>query len=103
MDEGDGNDFWDWGDSDDNEKHATEMAGKAYGRFFQFDQSIGGKDAWHSDREDCYITLGYFIDIVNFFFSKKMSKSDATVFEFSVGGCRCVAHPNIKSTDGRFY
>lgn len=101
MDEGDGNDFWDWGDSDDNEKHATKMAGKAYGRFFQFDQSIGGKDAWHSDREDCYITFGYFIDIVNFFFSKKMSKSKATVFEFSVGGCRCVAHPNIKSTDGK--
>ena len=101
ADEGDGNDWWDWGDSDDQEKQAAKMAGSAYGRFFQFDQSIGGKDAWHSDREDCYITFGYFIDIVNFFFSRKMSKSKAQVFEFSVGGCRCVAHPNIKSTDGK--
>ena len=101
ADEGDGNDWWDWGDSDDQEKHAAKMASSAYGRFFQFDQSIGGKDAWHSDREDCYITFGYFIDIVNFFFSKKMSANGATVFQFSVGGCRCVAHPNIKSTDGK--
>ena len=101
ADEGDGNDWWDWGDSDDQEKHAAKMASSAYGRFFQFDQSIGGKDAWHSDREDCYITFGYFIDIVNFFFSKKMSDSKAQVFQFSVGGCRCVAHPNIKSTDGK--
>lgn len=101
ADEGDGNDWWDWGDSDDQEKHAAKMAGSAYGRFFQFDQSIGGKDAWHSDHEDCYITVGYFIDIVNFFFSKKMSDSKAQVFQFSVGGCRCVAHPNIKSTDGK--
>lgn len=101
ADEGDGNDWWDWGDSDDQEKHAAKMASSAYGRFFQFDQSIGGKDAWHSDREDCYITFGYFIDIVNFFFSKKMSDNGAPVFQFSVGGCRCVAHPNIKSTDGK--
>jgi hypothetical protein len=71
------------------------------GRFFQFDQSASGKETYHSDKEDAYITIGYLVTIINRFFSKKSKETNIGLFEFKVDNSRCVAHPNIKSTDGK--
>ena len=40
------------------------------GRFFQFDQSASGKETYHSDKEDAYITICYLVTIINRFFQK---------------------------------
>ena len=82
---------------------SNEVAGlsQSKGRFFQFDQSASGKETYHSDKEDAYITIGYLIAIVNRFFRKVSKETGLGVFEFMVSNSRCVAHPNIKSTDGK--
>lgn len=85
----------------DNRKNAETIEGMARGRFYQFDQSISGKETYHSDHEDAYITIGFFIDIVNFFFGKTSEDTNIPVYTFEVSNSRCVAHPNIKSTDGK--
>jgi len=87
----------------DNRANATKISAGSFarGRFYQFDQAISGKETYHSDHEDVYITVGFFIDIVNFFFAKTSEETNIPVYKFCVANSRCVAHPNIKSTDGK--
>ena len=98
----DPNEFWDGFDQGiDDISAAVASPEFSKGRYFQFDQSNGGKETYHSDHEDSYITLGYLIDIVNKFFEKTSKETNIGAYAFEIGNSRCCAHPNIKSTDGK--
>jgi len=72
------------------------------GRFFTFDVKPSSKPyyAGKDNKGGTYITVGYFIDILNLFFEKKSKDTDALLCQFSCFNSRCIAHPNIKSTNG---
>lgn len=98
----DPNEIWD-GFDEGVDDIAEEIADPEFsqGRYFQFDQSISGKDTYHSDHEDSYITLGFLIAIVNRFFEKTSQETNIGTYKFEIESSRCCAHPNIKSTDGK--
>ena len=98
----DPNEWWDGFDQGIDDISATiAKSGMSKGRFFQFDQSNSGKETYHSDHEDSYITIGYLIDIINMFYAKTSTETNIGMYQFNVSNSRCVAHPNIKSTDGK--
>jgi hypothetical protein len=51
------------------------------------------------DNEDKFITVWMLTQIVNKFFSREV-ENKLDLYEFQIENSRCVAHPNIKSTDG---
>ena len=85
-------------------KAAEEEAYKlARGRYFSFNMYDSSKPfmAGKSNANGgTYITVGYLIDIFNMFFARKSEGNMTNISHFTVYGCRCVAHPNIKSVDG---
>jgi hypothetical protein len=88
-----------WGKRDGVlEKKALDMA---RGRFFTFNAYSSSKPyyAGKANEGGSYITVGFFIDTINLFFSR-VSGSNLPLSEFSCWNSRATAHPNIKSTDG---
>ena len=85
-------------------KAAEEEAYKiARGRYFSFNMYDSSKPfmAGKSNANGgTYITVGYLIDIFNLFFARKSEGNNTNISHFTTFGCRCVAHPNIKSVDG---
>ena len=51
------------------------------------------------DNEDKFITIWMLTQIINKFFSREV-ENKLDLYEFQIENSRCVAHPNIKSTDG---
>lgn len=80
------------------EKKALDMA---RGRFFTFNAYSSNKPyyAGKANEGGSYITVGFFIDTINLFFSR-VSGSNLPLSEFSCWNSRATAHPNIKSSDG---
>lgn len=100
---------WPWGDDGYSSTSIRDKANTltSHGRYFSFGHTphaLGTDDNKQymagSPSDGCYITLGWLIDIINVFFGKESVGTEAKMFEFDIEGERCVAHPNIKSTDG---
>ena len=77
------------------------------GRYFAFGNTtaaLGTDDNKQymagSPSDASYITLGWLVDILNVFFGKESEATAAEQFSFHIDEERCVAHPNLKSTDG---
>lgn len=89
--------------SDGRASASMEAIRLARGRFFTFSKWDASKPyyAGHDNSGGTYITIGYLVDIFNLFFAKRSTETGARMFQFSCYGSRCVAHPNIKSMDGK--
>jgi hypothetical protein len=56
---------------------------------------------YYIPKDETYITTDLFLSIINTFFSSNANDNAVSIAQYELGESRCVAHPNIKSTDGK--
>jgi hypothetical protein len=72
---------------------------RAYRHVYAPSEADKGNVYHAGDNEDKFISLYMLSVIINNFFSRKV-KTKGDLYRLDIANSRCIAHPNIKSTDG---